>query len=176
MAKPHPTGMLTPQIPTPLRNRYVTASTTHHQQKAIAKPENPPLRRPPGQHDGADLVGDGGVVMPGLDHRRPAGRTCPGRLLLDPFVIALRPLRLFFAFPDSGSVIAPGTWCAAACSTPPAGCNSALRPSISQRGCSGSLMLPKMIAFRRARLLARGHDLAVAHRPIFLFGFDFARC
>ena len=64
IAKPHATGTLMPQIPTPNMNRYViTTFSSRNRQTRNREADDPARGRAGRQHDGADLVGDGSKRM-----------------------------------------------------------------------------------------------------------------
>ena len=83
MSKPHPTGMLMPQMPTPLNRSIVTVMRNScRREKPIANPEEPEQRRPRREDDAADLLGDGAERLPRRDHRR-SGAGVPSRYWVD---------------------------------------------------------------------------------------------
>ena len=66
MAKPHPIGMVTPQMPTPRTNKYPTAIQHHHrEQKRDAEAEEPTIGRGAGEDDRAILSVTVPKVYPG---------------------------------------------------------------------------------------------------------------
>ena len=71
MAKPHATGTLMPQMPTPLMNSHVTAiRKIVRTPRAIAEADQPAHRRAARQDDRADLVGDRPEGVTRRDDRR----------------------------------------------------------------------------------------------------------
>ena len=73
MSNAQPTGMLLPQIPMPVKSSFmIVMFRTIRKKKRDRKPEEPADRRPVGQDDAGDLVGDRPEGMARLDHGRRA--------------------------------------------------------------------------------------------------------
>ena len=73
MAKPQPTGMFTPQMPTPFTSRYAIETMQQvGEREREQEPDPPAERRLARQDDRADLVGDRAERVSRRDHRRRA--------------------------------------------------------------------------------------------------------
>ena len=77
IANPHATGMLMPQMPTPLTSSQVDRDQEQHhdQRSAIASPAASHAGGRPGEHDRADLVGDRAVGVPGASTGTPVSKS-----------------------------------------------------------------------------------------------------
>ena len=141
IAKPQATGMLMPQMPTPLTNSQVIADHQQHAAaaNAIAKPMNHAGRASPRSSTMSLILSvTVRVGLPGARTRSPdqcrsvaAARqaVCLAWSSFDALLAPISGIRDCAAAPD--------TSCAAACSVRPAAHNCAAAPSASPPGCSG---------------------------------------